>query len=542
MRLRKPGAQPTARTPGAAAEPISTLGAVTTQGVLALQRVAGNRACVGVLTGSAPPSSGRHASQEPLPVQRALHPIPEPTGKGVHHYLPEAEDRAPRGVYGAAQADAGHYQYLGDNVFQKVVWDSNAAVWKAGDAGFFFHHAPSGTLRRHHSRGPRRGEPSDWRAPAPTKSNAGSPLGRSDADVYPLGWTPVPGATDDDVRRAQELADKLRLRRVDDPAGWQVVPTIVGSPLVLLIQVGDRPEEGEDWAGRDQQVEAMASQLDDVWAELARRTGGGVKSSGDWTPAPHVTPRKMRPTSKYFGRRSATDAYTGRENKERPGKTQYEWSHLIGDADGGGNRPDNLVSATTAANTEQLILETVQREYRELLASHDLQLQIAGAATLIFYEPTLHQNYKHVANWLRYTVTIRSAQKRVRVLDHIFDAQRQKISKGTTTVMLAQAEMAIDDALEREFGIVRPNSRRAQPRTVPTIPYPPAQAPPTGRTRGDLLAYLAPVSNLEAQDAPLLMRLRSAIQLGFSRDDVLICLRRYGFPTDELPTDWAAQG
>src|SRR5690606_32984901 len=111
---------------------------------------------------------------------------------------------------------------------------------------------------------------------------------------------------------------------------------------VLLIQVGDRPEEGEDWAGRDQQVEAMASQLDDVWAELARRTGGGVKSSGDWTPAPHVTPRKMRPTSKYFGRRSATDAYTGRENKERPGKTQYEWSHLIGDADGGGNRPDNL--------------------------------------------------------------------------------------------------------------------------------------------------------------------------------------------------------
>lgn len=112
------------------------------------------------------------------------------------------------------------------------------------------------------------------------------------------------------------------------------------------------------------------------------------------------------------------------------------------------------MSATTAANTEQLILETVQREYREVLAANGLQMLIAGAATLIPTDPSLPGNYAHVANWLRYRVTISSPQKSVTVLDHVFDAHRQKISKGTTTVMLAQAEVAMDTVLERDFGVV----------------------------------------------------------------------------------------
>ncbi|WP_330237576.1 eCIS core domain-containing protein [Streptomyces sp. NBC_00525] len=378
-------------------------------------------------------------------VQRALHPKEHNDKVGLHRYVREAEKEGGRNK--DAQAPDGLYQHIGDNKFVQA----NENGIPISNEYYYFAQS-SGTL---HAWIPRNAPDSSKKEAWTSKGSvggAGGALGRASLDEFPMGWQP---RRPEDAALAGELATALGIPHELSSAsaqGWHLVPTLNESPLEIFIQAPSE-KQAEDWRSRNLDTLFEERVPDKVWEEL-KEIYPREKLSDIHAPASWPTPRSTRPTNSDFDKQSATKSITGKENKD-PSRigNQLEWCHLIGDADGGTNKKENLAAGTEAANTEQLILEQAQRKYRNFCAENQLIIEIQGRVL----QPNLPtaekypemENFPHHeewAAWIRYTIWVYRSQtsRDAPVIDHIFDANRTEISKNIVRVMTEQAHQLID--------------------------------------------------------------------------------------------------
>jgi hypothetical protein len=166
-----------------------------------------------------------------------------------------------------------------------------------------------------------------------------------------------------------------------------------------------------------------------------------------------LTDRTGRPTDKAFGGVSATFAQTGFDNSMPKGDlAPWEWCHLIGDGDGGSNSASNLNIGTNAVNTEQLLLELVQRTQglRDQLKANGMAVQIAASGILAPIPIDEHVPWQqlHMGNWFRYDIKILPKGKPpITVVTDVMDAQRSNITKNTVRFMMSQAKDLIVERL-----------------------------------------------------------------------------------------------
>ena len=72
-------------------------------------------------------------------------------------------------------------------------------------------------------------------------------------------------------------------------------------------------------------------------------------------------------------------------------KVAFNWCHLIGRGGGGSDKADNIMAATTHANSEQLLLERVLYQ----LKNHDIKVRVTGVP---------YTRHKHLAERFLYHV------------------------------------------------------------------------------------------------------------------------------------------
>lgn len=384
-------------------------------------------------------------------VQRTLHPSEHNKNVGLHRYVREEEEEGRRAAHGD-QAQGGLYQHIGDNHFVQVQENGGKLQNMPGEHYYF---ASSGTMRTWNPRIEQDTTKKVTWAPRKSTGGAGGALGRASTDEFMIGWRP---STSENEGPAERLAAALQIPndlRSESDHGWYLVPTLKESPLEIFIRTSSK-EQADNWRSGDLDAMFGPGAVDEIWGRIEGHYQRG-KASGIQEPASWLNPRSTRPVGTDFDNQSATKSIVGKENNDpsRIGKS-YEWCHLIGDADGGTNKEANLVAGTEAANTEQLILEQAQRKYREFCANNRLTLEIQGQARLAnmptganFPEMENYSHHEQFTAWIRYTIWIyRSGTKRdAPVIDHIFDANRQEISKNMVQVMTAQAYQVIDEKI-----------------------------------------------------------------------------------------------
>lgn len=157
----------------------------------------------------------------------------------------------------------------------------------------------------------------------------------------------------------------------------------------------------------------------------------------------------------------------------------FEWSHLIGDGEGGGIHRSNVISSTRANNTEMLIIETILQQAHKHIADAGLEIVLRVEATLVSRRYELEKDetlnggirfthyQSHVGDWMRYRVWLRKSSKfkmptgsptppcpdMALVLDHILDCQRPRISKATVRVIEYQMRFLLIYTLKTQYGI-----------------------------------------------------------------------------------------
>lgn len=371
---------------------------------------------------------------------------PEAVAPGVHKYTVEDVN-----LRGKKQAPEGHYRHIGDKKFVQVT-NNGTGVWERNGTDFYWYEERSRILCLwENARAPSSIDAVDWAAAATKKSNNGGAIGRAVADQYQLAWVLNPEMPNERAR-AIEIVGHLPIPEL--PAWtpqWKPVQTIAGSPVMLMIQ-----DVGDDFSGRNFGAGGNMlnkGDVEKVWNEVESQSAR-VKSSNVVTPMAPMTSRTNRPTDRDFGV-SATFAQTGKDNALEKGElAPFEWCHLIGDGDRGDNSSDNLNAGTNAVNTEQLLLETVQRSagLRDVLKANSMTLKIQAKGILanIPEDDNIPWQQQHVGNWFRYTISIHHKNgSALTVIDHAMDGQRQKITKLMVRLMMSEAKSLIISSLQK---------------------------------------------------------------------------------------------
>lgn len=261
----------------------------------------------------------------------------------------------------------------------------------------------------------------------------------------------------------------------------------------------DRPPHTDDYWNWNGRPLAVVGDVERTWRRLTdeRLAQRRYKDTGLHLMRPHTDSRKDgdREQDTFFDGVSATEVALGLTNKlagsrfsvlppdfnaKRP-NPWYEWSHLIGDGEGGGIHRSNIVSSTRANNTEMLIIETMLQQAYAPLRKLGLDLVLRVQATTFgripelekeapFHQQVRHIHFQtHVGDWMRYSVWLRPGPDFQRpeeelepapdypatalVLDHILDCLRPRISKAQVRVMDYQARYLLARTLKARYGL-----------------------------------------------------------------------------------------
>ncbi|KAE9644694.1 hypothetical protein [Pseudomonas sp. PB106] len=263
-----------------------------------------------------------------------------------------------------------------------------------------------------------------------------------------------------------------------------------------------------DWNGRPLEVQGSVG---DTWIrltrdKLARRE---YKDTHLFIMKPHTTSRQtgQRDQGTFFDGISAAEVVTGVTNNVAaqtnrlgsfaPGfgpdtpMINYEWSHLIGDGEGGGIHRANLVASSRANNTEMMVIETLLQGNCKKLNDAGLDIVIRVEVTLPERIPFLETSHlfqgnvrfwlylSHVGEWMRYRVWLRrrpvavttsssssSSSPRVEedclVIDHILDCHRRFISKDYVKFFAFQLRERLDQVLLNQYSLVLERSNKGK--------------------------------------------------------------------------------
>jgi hypothetical protein len=259
----------------------------------------------------------------------------------------------------------------------------------------------------------------------------------------------------------------------------------------------DSPPVTDDYWNWNGRPLTIVGDVERTWQLLTQKRleCRNYKDSGLHLMKPHDKSRGERPQDTFFDSVSATEVALGLTNKlagsrfkvlppdfnaKRPNPF-YEWSHLIGDGEGGGIHRSNIVSSTRANNTEMLIIETVLQQWRPAIEKAGLELVLRVQVSTFGRVPDLERDYSfhkevryihyqtHVGDWMRYTVCLRKTDAFEKpkkepspppdyptmavALDHILDCLRPRISKTQARVMDFQARYLLARALKTRYGI-----------------------------------------------------------------------------------------
>lgn len=294
---------------------------------------------------------------------------------------------------------------------------------------------------------------------------------------------PADAMEDTDVAVAATLDPHFRDVETVDPSAWPASPA---------------PDD-DFWAWNGRPLRLLST-LDETWAKLtahklARRE---YKDSYRFVMCPPGKSRKDddRDQSSLFDKISAAEVALGVTNKSaaqtaRRGPAApeqnlskpdaaFEWSHLIGDREGGGIHRSNLVASSRANNTEMLVIETVLQRIHDRLHKNGLDIVMRVEATLVSRVADLERDSRlqdrirlthymsHVGDWMRYRVwfarngkfvaptgsgAVPPCPQEALAIDHILDCSRVRISKATARVFDYQVRFRMATVLWQNYGI-----------------------------------------------------------------------------------------
>lgn len=295
----------------------------------------------------------------------------------------------------------------------------------------------------------------------------------------------------DTVVSAADRHDTSNTKEVssDDPSAWPSYP-----PISSVFW---------DWNGRPLEIHIS---VENTWNRLTRKKleSREYKDSHLFIMRPHTQKRgdDERDQDTFFDGISATEVATGVTNRvaahtERLGKhapdykarrpaAAFEWSHLVGDGEGGGIHRSNLVASSRANNTEMLVIESLLQEVWKTTNKADLDIVIRVEATLGERVASLEQNQtffdsirltpyqSHVGDWMRYRVWFRRRGKPASgfcvaqnihdngclVIDHILDCNRRFISKAAVRLFAFQIRSRVVSMLQDNFKVTHGSSTR----------------------------------------------------------------------------------
>ncbi|MCQ9133798.1 DUF4157 domain-containing protein [Streptomyces sp. IBSBF 2807] len=245
-----------------------------------------------------------------------------------------------------------------------------------------------------------------------------------------------------------------------DVAGFSPLPTDADQPFVFYVSPNtvDPHFQRRDGTQKNERRYLSAERFDGTVAAGAAVTGYDQQAFQGLS-SPHQVDRRTgrRDPARAMGNQQANQLMG---NEGRGGSTgerlaSHEWCHLVGDGDGGPDRPENLVIGTNAVNTEQLAMETALRPFvgRLRTMGYSIQLRVRALVTPVD-DPALPGGRCNVAQYISYRISLvphgeLNAANPWEIHRQIMDGQRGTITELEFTYLhhtvRARLRRAIED-------------------------------------------------------------------------------------------------